>query len=115
MPRSLTIRRPTTTEVRQVSKLLSTTDDPQQQRRADVILLYAAGLNAAEIATALEVHVNTVYSDLRAFDESGLASLQQCQPRGTPARISPARIAAIQPPGRITALRMRAALRALVA
>jgi transposase len=96
MPRSLTIRRPTTTEVRQVSKLLSTTDDPQQQRRADVILLYAAGLNAAEIATALEVHVNTVYSDLRAFDESGLASLQQCQPRGTPARISPARIAAIQ-------------------
>src|SRR5262245_15040801 len=96
MPRSLTIRKPTASEVRQVSQLLSTTDDLQQQRRADVILLYAAGLNASEVAAALEVHVNTVYGDLRAFDQQGLACLQQRQPRGAPARISAALIAAIQ-------------------
>lgn len=96
MSRSLTIRKPTATEVRQASKLLSTTDDLQQQRRADVILLYAAGLNASEIAAALEKHVNTIYGDLRAFEEQGLDCLQACQTRGAPARISPALHAEIQ-------------------
>jgi transposase len=96
MPRSLIIRKPTASEVRQVSKLLSTTDDLQQQRRADTILLYAAGLNASEVAAALEVHVNTVYADLHAFDKHGLACLKLCQPRGAPARISSKLLAAIQ-------------------
>lgn len=96
MPRSLTIRKPTTTEVRQASKLLSTTDDLRQQRRAEVLLLYAAGLQATEIAVALEVHVNTVYGDLRAFAEQGMACLKPGPPVGAPARISPALVATIQ-------------------
>jgi transposase len=96
MSRSLKIRKPTATEVRRASKILSATDDLQQQRRADVILLYAAGLNARDIAQALDVHVNTVYGDLRSFDEYGLECLNRFNPVGAPARIAPELEAEIQ-------------------
>jgi transposase len=96
MSRSLTIRKPTAAEVRQVSKWLSATDDVQQRRRADVILLYGAGLTGREIAAALSVHVNTVYSDLRAFAEHGLACLQPAVTVGAPARLSAEQQAEIQ-------------------
>jgi DNA-directed RNA polymerase specialized sigma24 family protein len=40
-----------------------------------VILLYAAGLNARDIAQALNVYVNTIYSDLSSLDQCGLKCL----------------------------------------
>ncbi len=88
MPRSLKIRKPTATEMRQASKILSTTDDPKRQRRADVILLYAAGFNARDIAQAVDAHVNTIYNDLRSFDRCGLNCLDQLNQVGAPARIT---------------------------
>jgi len=88
MPRSLKIRKPTATEMRQASKILSATDDPKRQRRADVILLYAAGFNARDIAQAVDAHVNTIYNDLRSFDRCGLKCLDQFNQVGAPARIT---------------------------
>jgi transposase len=43
-----------------------------QRRRAEVVVLYAAGWEGADIAQALAIHVNTVYSDLKAFERDGL-------------------------------------------
>jgi transposase len=96
MSRSLKIRKPTASELRRASKILSATDDPQRQRRADVILLYAAGLNARDIAQAIGAHVNTIYSDLRSFDQSGLKCLDRLNQVGAPARITPELEAEIQ-------------------
>jgi transposase len=88
MPRSLTVRTPTAAEVRQASQLLSISDSAQQRRRADVVVLYAAGLSATAIAQTLGVHINTIYSDLRAFERDGLAAVNRQQPRGAPLRLS---------------------------
>ena len=52
------------------------------------IVLYAAGLEAVEIASALGVHIKTVYSDLGAFDARGVACVHEPLRGGAPARIS---------------------------
>ena len=75
--RSLKTRKPTATEMRQAGKILSATDDPKRQWGADVILLYAAGLNAPDIAQAIDAHVNTIYSDLCSFDRCDLKRLDR--------------------------------------
>lgn len=96
MSRSLTIRNPTAAEMRHVSNVWSATENLHQCRRADVILLYGAGLNGHEIATALGVHVNTIYRDLQAFAHQGLACLHSGGPVGAPPRLSAEQAAEIR-------------------
>ena len=88
MPRSLKMRTPRTLEVRQLHALLEDDLTARQRRRAEAIVLHAAGLDAAAIARALEVHVNTIYSDLRAFTQCGVVSIRQRLRGGAPVRIS---------------------------
>lgn len=95
MPRSLKIRKPTPAEVRQLQTMLESESTPRQLRRAEALVLYAAGLEANEIARALDVHINTVYSDLRAFDLRGVACVRERMQGGAPARLSAAQRAAI--------------------
>ncbi len=90
MVRSLAVRKPNEGELRRLQGILEQTTDRQIQRRVDTMFYYAAGLNAIEIAEALRVHPNTVYADLHAFDEQGLASLQPLPRGGAPARLTEA-------------------------
>jgi phospholipase D-like protein len=77
MPRSLTIRKLKAVEVRHLHNLLEGQISAWQKRRAEAILLHAIGMNAVEITQVLEAHPNTVYADLRAFNQHGLNSIQQ--------------------------------------
>jgi len=88
MVRLLAIRKPNGAEFRRIQAILEQAADRQIQRRAEAILFYSAGLNAVEIAEALHVHPNTVYADLHAFDEQGVASLRPLPRGGAPARIT---------------------------
>lgn len=90
MSRSLRIRKPRPSEVRQLLQLLDEPLESLPQRRAQAILLYNDGLSATEIAHTLERHVNTIYAYLTAFDQHGLAGVSQEGKRGAPARLSPA-------------------------
>jgi hypothetical protein len=60
MPRSLNARRPHPVEVRQLHSAMEQELTPRQRRRAEALVLHAAGVEAAEIARALDVHVNTL-------------------------------------------------------
>ena len=95
MPRSLTIRKPTAAEIRQLNKLLEDSLSSWQCRRAEAVLLYAVGMNAVEIAQTLEAHFNTIHADLRAFDQQGLASIKESRSVGAPVRINDSQIAEI--------------------
>ena len=88
MPRSLNTRRPHPVEVRQLHSTMEKELTPRPRRRAEVIVLHGAGLEAAEIARALDVHLNTIYSDLRAFEQHGVASVEHRLRGGPPARIT---------------------------
>ena len=89
MPRSLKIRKPRPTEVRELQDVLEGEGTARQRRRAEAIVLYAAGLEAVEIAAALGVHIKTVYSDLQAFEALGVACVRERMRGGAPARITP--------------------------
>ena len=95
MPRALLVRRPTRREVRRLHDLLADELPPRQRRRAEAVLLYAAGLEAAAIAAALGAHANTIYADIHAFGSTGLACLTARRPRGAPGRLSAEQCAAI--------------------
>lgn len=88
MPRSLNVRKPQSIEIRRLHQLLEGGLAAWQRRRAETILLYAAGLNATDIAPFLEVHVHTVYADLHAFEHEGLASVHQSRCLGAPPRLT---------------------------
>jgi transposase len=88
MPRSLNVRKPQTKEIRRLHQLLEGELSAWQRRRAETLLLYAAGHNATDIATFLEVHVHTVYADLHAFGREGLASVSQSRCLGAPPRLT---------------------------
>src|SRR5262245_56073017 len=90
MGRSLQIRQPAATEIRKLEDFLTQDLHPQQQRRANIILLYAEGLTGVDIAFALGVHPLTVYQDLRVWDEAGLDCLEPPSKGGAVKRISPA-------------------------
>src|SRR5262252_6770735 len=96
MSRSLKTRKPRTVEVRQLHSMLEDELTARQRRRAEAIVRHAAGLEAAEIARALEVHVNTAYSHLRAFERFGVASVRQRLRGGAPVHILPQQIAEIR-------------------
>lgn len=95
MSRSLKTRKPNLTEMRQLDLMLEISTDVQVQRRAEVLLHYAVGLNGVDIAEALHAHPNTVYADLRAFSRQGLACLQPLSVGGAPAHITPKQLAEI--------------------
>jgi transposase len=103
MSRPLTVRRPTANELRRVHHRLEGALLPWQRRRAEVLLLHAAGLSASAMAQLLQVHVNTVSADLRDFARHGLSSLLRPRRVGAPPRLSRGQIDAIwrlasQPP-----------------
>ncbi len=95
MARSLKIRKPRGSEIRQIEQLLTQDLHSQQQRRAQAILLYGAGLSGVDIAAALHVHPLTIYRDLHVFAEAGLASLQRPQAGGAIKQLSQAQEAQI--------------------
>ena len=103
MARSLTTRKPNAADMRRLQVLVEDTSDPRVRRRAEALLAYALGLTAVDIARALQVHPNTIYTDVHAFDRAGLASLQPVSRGGAPARLTPKQRAEIchlaaQPP-----------------
>ena len=82
-------------ELRKLHRLLEGPLHGWQRRRAETLLLHAAGVSASAIARLVEVHPHTTYADLHAFRRQGLGSV--CQPRrlGAPPRVTPAQRAAI--------------------
>ena len=88
MSRPLSVPRPRVVEVRRLHQLLEGELRGWQRRRAETILLYAAGLNATEIAAFLEVPVHTVYSDLHAFQREGLMAVHPCRRQGAPPQLT---------------------------
>lgn len=92
MSRQLKVRLPSTVEMRQLRQILETSTNACLCRWAEVLLFYAAGLNAQSIANALAVHVNTIYVCLHRFADLGMALFQQTRRLGAPARITVAQI-----------------------
>lgn len=106
MSRSIKIRKLRISEIRQLHELLEQDLSARQRRRAEVLLLYSAGMEALTIAQALGSHVNTVYSDLQAFERYGVACIRQRLYGGAPVRITEVQRAAIlnlaeTPPGEV--------------
>jgi transposase len=95
MARPLTVRPPTAQQLRRIHRCLETPLQPWQRRRAEALLLLAAGHRATFIAGLLDVHVNTVYADLQAFARLGLRCLQPTRRRGAPPRLTLAQFKAI--------------------
>ena len=90
MARSLKIRKPHSSEIRQIEQLLTQDLHPQQQRRAHAILLHGEGLSGVDIAAALHVHPLTIYQDLHVFAQVGLAALQRPRLGGAAKELSEA-------------------------
>jgi transposase len=84
----LTGRKPSPAEIHQLFAALEQDLTARQRRRAEVLVLYAAGMEAAAIAQALACHVNTVYAAVHAFDCGGLACIHHRLRDGAPARMS---------------------------
>jgi transposase len=103
MSRPLTIQKPTAAEIRQLHTRLEDDLNAWQRRRAEALVLYATGMMAVEIADALEVHPNTIYTDLHAFAQYGVQAIAQLGSPGAPVRLSEAhraemvRLAAVPP------------------
>ena len=95
MSRPLTVRKPNADELHQRHQWLEQPLKSWQRRRAEVLLLYAADGSASAIAQLLQVHRNTVSSDLRAFARHGLSALSRPRKLGAPPRLSKKQIAAI--------------------
>jgi transposase len=107
MSRSLTVRQPRPSEVRQLQQWLEADHLTNAQRRqAEAILLHADGWSGIAIAASLGVHANTVYAALHDFDREGLAAVEQVSRGGAPPRLTAAQEAAIvqradQPPSEL--------------
>src|SRR5208282_6729993 len=65
MSRPLTIRKPNADELYQLHQWLEKPLQSWQRRRAEVLLLYAADGSVSSIAQLLQIHRNTVSTDLR--------------------------------------------------
>jgi transposase len=88
MSRPLNVRQPSANELRRVHRWLEGPLQPWQCRRAEVLLLHAAGLPASTMAQLLQAHVNTISADLRDFAQHGLSSLRRRRRVGAPPRLS---------------------------
>src|SRR5438477_12577112 len=95
MARPLSVRPPTAPQLRRIRRCLETPLHPWQRRRAEALLLLAAGHAAAFIAGLLEAHVNTIYAGLQSFARQGRRGLQPPRRQGAPPRLTPAQIKAI--------------------
>lgn len=95
MSRALHVRKPRPTEIRQLLRFVDEPLERPPQRRAQAILLQNEGMSATEIATTLQVHVNTIYTDLRAFARHGVAAVQQSRTPGARPHLSAQQRAAI--------------------
>ena len=95
MSRSLTIRKPNADELHQLHQWLEQPLQSWQRRRAEVLLLYAADGSVSSIAQLLQVHRNTVSTDLREFARHGLSALSRPRKARSPAATVKAAIAAI--------------------
>ena len=95
MGRPLTVRPPTAQQLRRIHRWLEGPLQPWQRRRAETLLLLAAGHGAAFIAGLLDVHVNTVYADSQAFARSGLRCMRATRRPGAPPRLTLAQFKAI--------------------
>lgn len=95
MTRSLKVRKPTIAQLRQLNEWVEEAEQPWQRRRASIVAYYATGLNAQEIAAAVEVHPNTVYAVLHAFDRRGIAAIREPPSPGAPGRIGSGQAAEI--------------------
>lgn len=106
MPRPLTVRKPHRTEIDYLNTVLEQKLTTRQRRRAEVLVLYAADLEGTDIARALDSHVNTVYSDVKAFERYGLDCVHHRLRGGAPVQIGEAKRAEIlslakTPPGEV--------------
>lgn len=93
MARNLPIRQPRSAEVRQLDNLVAASLNAKQRRRAEAILLYAAGLNGLEIAEVLQAHPDTIYTDLHAFERYGPSAVAHLGSGGAVRRMSETHVA----------------------
>lgn len=96
MSRTVTVRRPTLAEFRRLNELLQDVSTPRQQRKANVLILHYTGMSARDIAMTLGVHPNTIYADLHAFGQWGLASIQTRSSMGAPPHLRQAQLQEIR-------------------
>jgi transposase len=87
MSRSLRIPRPPPREIRQLQAAVAEAQSAPVRRRAEAILLVAAGMSGADIAAAFGVHAQTIYADLRAFAHHRLRCLDAFGRPGRRARL----------------------------
>ena len=92
MSRSLQVRKPTALERRQLRQMLEQESNARRRRWVETLLFYTAGLNGQQIAEALAVHVNTIYTYLHGFAGAGLGFVQHIHSPGAPRRISEAQV-----------------------
>jgi transposase len=92
MSRPLKIRKPNTTEMRQLRQTLEESTQARLCRWAETVLFYDAGLNALQIAEALAIHANTIYTYLHDFAREGMAFVQPHRRPGAPSRITEAQV-----------------------
>lgn len=95
MPRSLKVRQPRAADIRRLEAELEDFPQPRQRRRAEAILLHAAGLEATAIAQALAAHPNTIRADLHAFDRDGLRAVAAAGSRPAPRGFTPEQLAEV--------------------
>lgn len=95
MPRPLTVRKPRRAEIHYLNTVLEQELTARQRRRAEVLVLYSAGMEGVDIARALDIHINTVYSDVRAFERDGVDCIHHRLRGGAPVRIAEAQRAEI--------------------
>lgn len=95
MARLLTVRKPRRAEIDYLNTVLEQELAAGQRRWVEVLVLHAAGLEGTDIARALDIHVNTVYADLKAFERDGLDCVHHRLRGGAPIRIAEAQRAQI--------------------
>lgn len=96
MARYSRIRRPTAAEVKQLQRLIETSLNARQRRRAEILILYASGVTATAIAEALGLHLNTISRVLQLFGRRGLAAVTRIRHGGAPPQISRGQAARIR-------------------
>lgn len=96
MARSSRIRKPTAVEVKYLQRLIETSSEPQQRRRAEILVLYATGMTATAIAEIVGVHLNTVSRVLQLFKRRGLAAVTGLRHGGAPRQINSRQAARIR-------------------
>ena len=96
MARYSRIRKPTAAEMKQLQRLIETSLDARQRRRAEILMLYASGVTATAIAEALGLHLNTISRVLQLFGRRGFAAVTRIRHGGAPPQMSERQAARLQ-------------------